>query len=412
MSNKFPKDFLWGASTSAYQVEGGNVNDWSDWEKNNVEKIIEEAKKYWRPWQQEKFPEMFERDNYICGKACDHYNRFREDFDLAKEGGHNAHRFSVEWSRIEPEEGKFDEKAIEHYREVIQALRERGIEPFICLWHWTNPLWLGKEAEKNKKFPFYFSRYAEKMIKEFGREVKFWLTLNEPTSVIASGYISGKWPPGKKNIFTALGIYKNLAKAHDEAYKKIKNINPDSQVGFANILHSFEVYRKNNWLDKIAVKVGKYFINEKFIKLTKKNNDFLTVQYYFHNRFRFYKKIINKKSEVSDLGWEIYPKGIYQIIQDLKKYNLPIYITENGLADANDSKRTKFLKEHLFWVKKAIDEGIDIRGYFHWSLLDNFEWDKGFWPRFGLVEIDYATQKRKPRKSFWEYKKIIENNGL
>ena len=129
MINKFPKDFLWGASTSAYQVEGGNVNDWSEWEKENVDKIIREAKKYWRPWQQEKFPEMFKAKNYISGRACDHYNLFEEDFDLAKNGGHNAHRFSIEWSRIEPEEGKFNEQEIKHYEDVIKALKNRGIEP-------------------------------------------------------------------------------------------------------------------------------------------------------------------------------------------------------------------------------------------------------------------------------------------
>ncbi len=411
-SNQFPKDFLWGAATSAHQVEGNTKNQWSVWEEKNAKKLADEAGRKWQDWQEKKFPEMFNFQNYISGQACDQYNRFQEDFDLAKSGSHNAYRFSLEWSRIEPEKGKFNEKEIEHYKQVISALKKRNIEPFVCLWHWTNPLWLGEAPEKNPDFSFYFSRYAKKIAEELGNEIKFWLTLNEPTSVIASGYMKGVWPPGNKNIFAIPKIYNNLAKVHNEAYQTIKKINPSFQVGFANILHSFQPYRKNNWLDKFLVKIGKYLVNEKFLRLTGKNNDFLTVQYYFHNRFKFPRKIRTGDKKVSDLNWEIYPEGIYDIITDLKKYNLPIYVTENGLADSDDSRRIEFIKNHLYWIKKSIDDGADVRGYFYWSLLDNFEWDKGFWPRFGLVAIDYETLERNPRQSFWEYKKIIENNGL
>jgi len=146
--------------------------------------------------------------------------------------------------------------------------------------------------------------------------------------------------------------------------------------------------------------------------MTHGRHDFFAAQYYFHNRIKFPAIIKNENKDITDLGWEIYPEGIYHILKDLKKYNLPIYITENGLADAKDEKRKKFIKDHLFWMNKAIKDGINVRGYFYWSLLDNFEWDKGFWPRFGLVEIDYKNLERKPRKSFYVYKKIIENNGI
>ena len=148
----FPKDFLWGAATSAHQVEGGNRNDWSEWEKKNAEKLAKDAPKRFADWQVKKFPEMLTSENYISGAACDHYNRYEKDFDIAKELGHNAHRFSIEWSRIEPEEGKFDEKEVEHYRKVIQAIRDRGMEPFVTLWHWTNPLWISEIGGwENKK---------------------------------------------------------------------------------------------------------------------------------------------------------------------------------------------------------------------------------------------------------------------
>ena len=410
---KFPTGFLWGAATSAHQVEGGNKNNWSEWEKANAEILAEKAKTYWQDWQKKKFPEMFNPQNYISGRACDHYNLYEKDFDIAKNLGHNAHRFSIEWSRIEPEEGKFDEKEIEHYRKVIRALKERGLEPFVTLWHWTNPLWLEEKGGcESKKFPFYFSRYAEYVVNKFKSEVKFWITLNEPTSIISYSYLIGVWPPQKRNLFLVFKVFRILALAHNEAHKAIHSVSENAQVGFANVLYSFEPYRKNSWLDKLSVKVGKYFANRKMLNMTKGYNDFLTVQYYFHNRFKFPRKIHLGDKPVSDLNWEIYPYGIYRILRKLKEHNLPIYVTENGLADADDSRRARFIKDHLFWIHKAISEGADVRGYFHWSLLDNFEWDKGFWPRFGLVEVDYETLKRKVRKSALVYAKICQNNEL
>lgn len=410
---EFPKNFLWGAATSSHQVEGNNHNNWTEWEKKNAKRLASEARTKWSDWQKERFPEMFDPQNYISGRACDHYNRYEEDFNLAKDGGHNAHRFSIEWSRIEPEEGKFNEAEIEHYRKVIKALKDRNIEPFVTLWHWTNPIWLEKKGGcENRKFPKYFARYAEYVVKNIGDDVKFWITLNEPTSVIADSYFRGIWPPQKKNLFLAWKMFKKFAKAHNQAYKTIHSVSRNAQVGFANMLHSFEPYKESSWLDHLSVKVARYFTNRRMLNLTEGRNDFLTVQYYFHNRFKFPKRIHLGDKPVNDLNWEIFPHGIYRILMKLKEHDLPIYVTENGLADADDKKREKFIREHLYWIHRAIQEGVDVRGYFHWSLLDNFEWDKGFWPRFGLVEIDYQTLERKPRRSFWAYKEIIENNGL
>ncbi len=407
----FPKGFLWGTATSAHQIEGGNNNNWSEWEKENAEKLVIGARNKWQKWQQRKFPEMFDKNNYISGRATDHYNRFEEGFDIVQKLNNNAYRFSIEWSRIEPEKGKFNFDEIEHYKRVLQSLRKRGIKPMITLWHWTNPLWLSA-GELNKKFPFYFSRYVECVVKELGHLVDFWLTLNEPTSVISSAYLIGAWPPQKRNLFSALKVYKNLATAHNLAYDKIHNNQRDAKVGFANIMNFYETAHKWCLTERLFVKIADYFSNRKFLNMTKGKHDFLTVQYYFHNRITFPGIVRNKNREVSDLGWEIYPQGIYHLLKSLQKYNLPIYITENGLADADDKKRSEFIKKHLFWIYKAITEGVDVRGYFYWSLLDNFEWDKGFWPRFGLVEIDYKTLKRTPRKSFFVYAKICKNNGF
>ncbi len=419
---KFPKGFLWGAAVSAHQVEGANLNDWSEWEKKNAKRLAREAKTKWAPWQQERFPEMFDPKNYISGKACDHYNRYEEDFGIAQSLGFNAFRISIEWSRIEPEEGKFDEREVRHYRKVIKAIRVRGMEPFVTLWHWTLPVWLANQGGITcRKFPYFFSRYSSEIVKKF-KLVSYWITFNEPTSVIGASYLSGQWPPQKKSIFSGLRAYKILSKAHREAYDEIHKISSSAKVGFSNILRYQEPDNKNSLVDQLATKILNYFTNEKFFRLTKNKNDFISIQFYFHDKvkisWRFFKKrtfikIPQKDNEnITDLGWEIYPKGIYYLLLRQKKYNLPVYILENGLADAEDKKRKRFIKEHLRWVHKAIQEGVDVRGYFHWSLLDNFEWDKGFWPRFGLVEVDYKTLKRKIRPSAQEYAKICKGNEL
>ncbi|MEI8344063.1 MAG: glycoside hydrolase family 1 protein [Candidatus Moraniibacteriota bacterium] len=409
----FPLGFLWGSATSAHQVEGGTNNQWTQWEKDNAQRLAEEAKTKWQPWQQQQFPEMFEKENYISGQACDHYNRFEQDFDIAKNLGHNAHRFSIEWSRIEPEEGKFDEKEIEHYRKVLLALRERGVEPFVTLWHWTNPLWLEKKGgASSKEFAESFEKYAKRMAWEFGGLVKFWVTINEPMSVIPSCYLTGAWPPQKTNPFLALKTYKTLSNAHMLAYDAIHDVSSIAEVGFANIVAYFEPDNANSFLDRLVVKIAEYFGNKKFLKMTKGKNDFLALQYYFHHKLSFFKGRTNENKSVNDLNWEIYQEGLYHLLKWLKEYNLPIYITENGLADARDEKRKELIKDGLTWVHKAISEGVDVRGYFYWSLLDNFEWDKGFWPRFGLVEVDFKTQERKIRSSAFGYATICKNNAV
>ena len=407
---KFPEKFYWGSATSSHQVEGDNRNDWSEWEDKNAKRLSKEAGNYWKDWQKEKFPEMFNPENYISGKACDHYNRFREDFNIAKSLNHNAHRFSIEWSRIEPEEGRFDEKEIEHYRQVVKSLRERGIEPFITLWHWPFPLWVkDKGGFKNKETINYFSKYTEKIVSEL-KDVKFWITLNEPEIYSSQSYLKGVWPPQEKNLISYFKIINNLIKVHKEAYKIIKSINFDSKVGIAKNNIHFEDYKKKP-INVFLKKITDWWWNFHFLNKIKNHQDFIGLNYYFHNRIHYgFNKNDNKI--LNDLGWEIYPKSIYSVLVDLKKYNLPIYITENGLADAEDEKRKWFIRETLKNVHKAILKGVDVRGYMYWSLLDNFEWDKGFWPRFGLIEVDYKTMKRKIRKSAEVYAKICKDNEL
>jgi beta-glucosidase len=393
----FPKGFYWGTSTSAHQVEGGNFNDWTEWEKENAARLAEEAKKHWESWQQKKFPEMFKSENYISGLACDHYHRFKEDFEIAKSLNHNAHRFSIEWSQIEPKEGKIKPKEIEHYRQVLLALKKRGLEPFVTFYHWTLPVWLSKKGGwLNPKAPYYFDRYVKIISQNLFDEVNFWITINEPMVYTGDAYLRGLFPPQKKSVFKYLKVLNNLAKAHRLAYKSLHLIDLDCQVGIS----------KNNWYFK-NVPLVKYFRNNWFMNKIKNQQDFIGLNYYKHCQFPKKKKLL-----VSDLGWDFYPQGIYYLLKDLKKYKKPIYITENGLADIKDAKRIRFIKDHLKYVHQAIQNGVDVRGYFYWSLLDNFEWDKGFWPRFGLVEVDYKTMERRIRPSAFEYAQICKKNGM
>lgn len=355
--------------------------------------------------------EEYGLENYVSGRAVDHYNRFQDDFKTAKELGHNATRFSIEWSRIEPEEGKFDEKEIEHYKKVITTLKELGIEPFVSIWHWPIPIWLcNKSGWQNNKISDYFARYAEKLVMTFGKDVQFWITLNEPEIYASNSYLAGVWPPQKKNLFTYLRVLHNLIKAHRKAYEAIKKVNPNAEIGIAKNNIYFEAYQ-NRLVNRVLKKFIDWWWNFYFLNWIKNHQDFIGLNHYFHNRINYgFNKNENKK--VSDMGWELYPEAIYYVLKDLKRFNKPIYITENGLADAKDEKRGWFIFESLKNISKAIDEGVDVRGYLHWSLMDNFEWDKGFWPRFGLLEIDYKTLERKIRLSAKFYRDICVANGI
>jgi len=413
MRYEFPKNFLWGAATSAHQVEGGNHNDWSEWEKKNAERLAQDAKNTYARWQQEKFPEMFDPANYISGKAADHYNRYEEDFDIAKELGHNAHRFSIEWSRIEPEEGKFDEEAIEHYRKVIKALRARNMEPFVTLWHWSNPLWVRDLGDwSNKKTISHYARYVEKMVKSLD-QVTFWIPVNEPNIHTTFAYIKGTQPPGKKGLIRAIRVFHNILKGHKVAYNIIHKDNERAQVGVASSVMYVEP-KNSFFINKIIASLANYIWNLYPFKVTAKHSDFIGLNYYTRNLIGFGSSKKDRGAEFGDLGWEIFPEGLYYLLKDLSRFNLPAYITENGLPDIEDSKRARFIKKHAYYMHKAIEDGIDVRGYLHWSLLDNSEFVelRGFWPRFGLVEVDFKTQERKIRASAFEYAKICKTNTL
>jgi len=418
---KFPQDFLWGTAVSAYQVEGGINCDWS----TPHQKI----------------------GGGPAGKACDHYNLYEQDFDLMEKLNLNAFRFSIEWSRIEPEPGKFNQKEIEHYRKYLKSLKARGITTMVTLHHFTNPIWLAKMGGwTNKKVVFYFSRFSCRMLEEYKDLVDFWLTINEPMIYNGLVYFQERWPDARNNIdllwanakknpsiiekrqsllsrikkyllqakklVSVTKVLRNQILAHKKVYQEFHNLKPGVKVSTANNNSFFEPFNEGSVLDRFSVFLADYFWNRYFLNKIKNHLDFIGLNYYFHNKIKFPFQIKNDNKIVSDLGWEIYPKGIYYVLKDLKKYNLPVHITENGVADKQDKLRQDFIKHHLRWVWQAIEEGVNVKGYFHWSLIDNFEWDLGFEPGFGLCEMDYQTMERKIRPSAYFYAKIAKENAI
>lgn len=410
---RFPEKFLWGAATSSHQVEGHTHNDWSEWEKQNAERLAREAHRHFSRFPSWSFsqPEAENPANYISGDACNHYNRFREDFDIARSLHHNAHRFSIEWSRIEPNEGVFDERAIKHYQDVVTALRERGVEPFITLWHWTLPLWLSeKGGVSHRDFPMLFERYTRTVVQALGKDVQFWITLNEFEVCASFGYLLGIWPPQKKGVFTYYRVLRHLIAAHKRAYIIIKKLFPAAHIGIAKHQVTFQVLRPTI-INFVLRNIGHYFWNKWFLNRIKKYQNFIGLNYYHRNVVdNGFNK--NPNERVTDFGWEFYPEGLYQALIELKLYQKPIYITENGLADTQDAMRAEFITKSIVAMHRAITDGADVRGYLHWSLLDNFEWDKGYWLRFGLIHIDRTTQKRTVRPSALVYANIAETNQI
>ncbi|MDF1497776.1 MAG: glycoside hydrolase family 1 protein [Patescibacteria group bacterium] len=385
---KFPKDFLWGSSVSSYQVEGGNVEcDWS-----------------------EKFP---------AKTACNYYINYEHFFDLAKELNQNVHRLSLSWPRIQPMEGRFERKPIEHYRKMLLALKERNIKSMVTIWHWTLPLWMSEKGGwENSKFSDYFQQYTKFVVEELDDLVDFWLTTNEPMIYTSLSYVLGKFPPQKNNLLLVPKVFYNFVKTHKKAYNTIHDINKNAKVGIAHSISYVDNFNPKSILNRTVSKSFNFFKNSLFLELVKNHQDFIGVNYYFHDRVRLDPfsfppiKVQNENKSVTDLGWEIYPEGLYNILCNLKKYNLPIYITENGLADKKDKERSKFIKRHLQSIHRAIESGADVRGYLHWSLIDNFEWTEGYGPRFGLVEMDYKTMKTKIRPSALYYAEICKENQL
>ncbi len=424
---KFPKRFLWGASTSAHQVEGGLHNNWSVWELENARSLAKSAE--YKMAHLPIWPEIknlaSSPDNYVSGRAIDHYNRYEEDFDIMKNMHFNAFRFSIDWSRIEPQEGVWDVAEISHYRNYILALKKRGLEPMITLYHWAVPVWFAEKGAFAKAGNIqYFVRFAEKVLEELGAELRYITTINEPDTVAGLGYWLQEHPPQKHNILQSFWVYRNHLKAHKKVYMLAHKMSRRYKVGmtkgFTHVKPGDE-----RLLTKFMVWLDPKLRDGMVLRYIGRKTDFIGVNYYFTDYYSGFRIVVGQNSHftedrltkpykmssgpVNDLGWSLEPENLEYVLKRLKKYNKPLYVTETGVADRNDAHRKEWLNATIRAVHNALHDDVDIRGYLHWSAFDNFEWAFGRWPCFGLIGIDYENDlKRFARPSARYYALFVK----
>ncbi len=416
----FPRGFLWGCATASHQVEGNNTN-------NN-----------WWAWEQE--PNRIHHA-HKSGLACDWWGgRWREDFDRASENGQNAHRFSVEWSRIQPTPDRWDESALDRYREMLQGLYNRSMTPMVTLHHFSDPLWLVEMGGwENEAVVELFSRFVKKTVEALKEYTNLWVTINEPNVYITSGYFMGVFPPGKNDFRAGIRVMENMVKAHAAAYQTIHQIQNTARVGIAINYRSFSPAQSWSPMDRWAAGLQSKFFNDFFpqalasgnlrypawskrLPAAQKTQDFIGLNYYTRDYVRFSpfkvgelfgQRFYLPNAELSETGFIANsPQGMFEALKWANQFEKPIIITENGVEDPHDDFRRRYLIQHLHQVWRAVNFNFPIKGYFHWSLVDNFEWERGWTQRFGLWELDIETQARRKRPSVDLYAEICRENGI
>ena len=402
-------NFLWGVATSAYQIEGAPQNDWTAWEAS----------------------EKLKATGVPCGKGAGHRERWQSDLSLLPTIGANAYRFSLEWSRIEPRPGELDESALAHDRRIVEFLGRLGIEPVVTLHHYTHPRWFWEEGGwERPQSVSRFRAFAAAVANALGDRVRLWVTINEPIVLLLGGFLAGLLPPGKRSFSAAAAALRNMLAAHTEAAALLKERNPSARVGFAHNMLDFAPDRADSALDRRLAAAADRLYNLALLEAIASGKmewslpgegrasfpvsdlpaatDFVGVNYYsrVHLRLRAAGKPIGEffyrdpaGRGLTDMGWEVYPEGFDRILLLAAGAGKPVLVTENGIATRDDRRRRDFLREHALILEHRRRAGTPIEGYFHWSLLDNFEWLEGFHPRFGLFEVDYATFARKRRPS-------------
>ena len=406
-ANGFPEGFLWGTASAAHQVEGNGRN--CDW------------------WDFEHEPGRIANGD-TSEVACDHYNRYREDFSLLRELSQGAHRLSIEWSRIEPSEGEFDSRQIRHYRDVLGELREQGMQPMVTLHHFTNPLWFIKKGGWTASGSARaFLPYVHRVVDELGDLVSLWCTINEPNIYAANGWITGEFPPARRgDISSVYRVLGNMRRAHELSYLAIKRRWPDSPVGLSHHKFLF-IPASRKRADRLAAQTAQLAVDRwpvapgRLRKVVEATSDFIGIAHY-HGQLvafdarkpqdQFIRRFNVPGAPVSEMGWSADPSWMRDVLGDLKHLGKPVYITENGMATADDGVRERYLTDVLDSVRLAIQDGVDVRGYFHWTNIDNFEWNRGYQAHFGLIAVDRNTLERTVRSSARLYARIAKANGL
>jgi beta-glucosidase len=409
----FPPDFHWGVATSAFQLEGSPNSDWATWD-----------------------PTLAKTPN-----ITDHYNLYRQDLRLLKELGVNSYRFSIEWSRIEPQENVWAEDAIAHYQDIIDILRSYNIEPMITLHHFSNPRWFSELTPWHQTSSIdKFLRFTEMMVSRL-KGVRYWITFNEPYVILLGGYLDGCTPPGLQDVPSALRALKNIFTCHGRAYDIIHKYVPNAQVSLSHNMSVFAPWKKWNPFDRLLKKTANRFYNHSIIDafLTgifvvkfpfsrpikievpiKDKLDFFGVNYYtrIHLRFNPFKKMGVELCHVdidghglTNIGWEIHPRGIEKVLRYASRLRVPLMITENGIATHDSEEKVKYMKRHVDMIERCLRNGLDVRGYYYWTLIDNYEWLIGLDARFGLYRVDFETLKRFPTSAAAYYTYLIQSRS-
>jgi beta-glucosidase len=402
----FPDGFLWGCATAAHHVEGGNHG--CDW------------------WEFEQ------RGGILTGEsadpACDQYRRYREDFALLRRLHNNAHRLSIEWSRVEPAPGEFDPAQIQHYRDVLTALREEGMSPMVTLHHFTSPTWFARRGgwaasgAADAWLPF-----VRRVARELGELVAFWCTINEPNIYAYQGWLAGEFPPGRRGDVPGLvRVLANMRRAHEAAYRELKRLTPQVPTGLAQHKWRMLPARERRPLDRLAAGTAAFFMDRwpagaRWPRVVDAPADYLGLNHYSgqlvafslrHAAEGFGARSNPPGLPVTDYGWAVEPRWLRDCVEELRPLGLPIYVTESGIAARDDGVRVAFIGDVLGHVWEAIRDGADVRGYFHFTSHDSFEWARGYSMRFGLIGVDLATQERTVKPSGWLYGRIAERNAL
>lgn len=416
----FPRGFLWGTATAAYQVEGNARNsNWYAWE-HQPGRILNEDK---------------------SGLACDWWNgRWREDFLRAADGGQNAHRFSIEWSRIQPEPDRWDEGALDHYLDMLRYLEELGLMPMITLHHFSDPLWLSEMGGwESPTVVGRFETFVRRVVEALKDYVNLWCTINEPNVYSTMAYLFGVFPPGDKHFRIFQQVCLNLVRAHAAAYRAIHAIQPEARVGMAINYRGMQPAHAWFLPDRLVTHIQSSTFNDLFVRAAqdgwvrlpymryrvpeaKGTQDYLGLNYYTRELIAFHplrpsdifsRRYYRDGAELSHTGMIAHePDGMWEALHWANRFKLPILITENGVEDPEDRLRPRYLAEHLHQVWKAVNFNWPVKGYFHWTLVDNFEWERGWSQRFGLWELDTKTQARRKRSSVDFYTEICRENGM
>jgi len=415
----FPRGFMWGTATASHQVEGNNIN-------NN-----------WYAWEQSGH--IIERQT--CGLACDWWGgRWREDFDRAAENGQNAHRLSIEWSRVQPNANRWDEDALDYYRQMVRGLIERGLTPMVTLHHFTEPLWISEMGGwQNEAILERFKTYTSRVVEALQEYVTWWCTINEPNVYAIMAFLTGDFPPGKHNLSAIYKVITNLIKGHALAYEIIHEISPEAKVGLAHQYRGFQPTKPVSPLDRWVTNItassfnnaipetlrnGKlrFWGSRKKMVSAKGTQDFLGLNYYTQENVSFSLQAINQlfskrcfpeNADLSPTGFIAnQPNGFFQALKWAKGFKLPVIVTENGTEDPEGTFRPRYISEHIHQLWHAVNFNWKIQGYFHWSLVDNFEWERGWTQRFGLWGLNNQTQERIKRPSAELYAAICQENAL